>query len=601
MPNDVARSPSSRSAQRPSGARLGVLWAALGTTLAACAGQVSDPGAQGSGSSGGTGSAASAGNSGGGSVSGTAGGGGTGPITSGLTCKADQPDPGAAPLRRLTQEQYLNTVKDLFGNVNLSSVYTTSNNASQFGLAQADVDGNDLDGYQRAAELAAAAVVADKTILARIAPCATGADARGCAKTFLQNFGTRVYRMPIVAADLDRHLALYDAGALNGGYNHGLELLLRGMMQAPRFLYRVELGTDQAVGAKAVKLSGYELAARLSYGLWNTTPDDALMAAAAGGTLATPADVATQLDRMIKDPRGSIMVRHFLESWIHLPDLNAVAKDAKRFPDWNDTLRAAMITQAQQTLDDVLKTRGGTVSALLTTPTVFVNKDLALFYGASPGALPTDGSFQAMPGAAGAGTSGLLTLPAFLATQAKVGEGSPIYRGKFVREQLLCQELPSPPAIIPPAPEVTPGVSTRERLSQHETDASCASCHRLMDPIGLGFESYDGIGKYRTTDGGKAINATGNLTGTTDVNGPFDGVAELAGKLARSADVQACVARQWFRYAMGRAEQDADDCSMQALSSTFKTAGGDLRTLPLALVQTPAFLYRRPLAQGSTP
>jgi hypothetical protein len=570
--------------------------------LAACTGHVSGPPGQSSTGTG-SGSPGSAGSTGvsTGVGTGVAGSGGlvTGAAgTAAASCDANAPDPGDAPLTRLTQEQYLASIKDLFGNINLTSIYPTGQSASQFGLAQADVDGSDLDHYQRASELVASTVVGNATTLAKIAPCATGADARGCAKAFLQGFGTKIYRAPVDATDLDRHLALYDAGAANGGYAHGIQLLIQGMLQSSRFLYRVELGTSNAVGAQAVKLSGYELATRLSYGLWNTTPDDTLLAAAAGGTLATPADVVSQLQRMLKDPRGATMVPHFLSSWIHLPDLNNVAKDATTYPEWNDDLRNAMLTQADDFFNDVLTTKGGTVSALLTSQTVFMNSKTALLYGAAATGLPADGSFQTSQKTDGT-ISGLLSLPAFLATQAKASESSPIYRGKFVREQLFCQELPSPPANVPPAPDVKPGVSTRERLTQHEVDAACSACHSMMDPIGFGFENYDGIGRYRTMDGGKPIDDSGKLTGT-DVDGPFMGVAELGTKLAQSPTVEACVGKQWFRYAMGRAEQAADSCSLAAMAKTFHDAGADLRTLPMAIVQTPAFMYRRPLG-GTTP
>jgi hypothetical protein len=567
-------------------------------TLAAaagCTGFVSGPpgqtstGATGSGTGAtglGTGTAGAAGAT----VTGTAGAGA-------VSCNAAAPDPGDAPLTRLTQEQYLNSIKDLFGNVNLSAIYPTGQSASQFGLAQADVDGSDLDHYQRAGEAVAAAVVGNATTLSKIAPCATGADARGCAKSFLQGFGTKIYRGPVDPTDLDRYLALYDAGALNGGYAHGIQLLLQAMLQAPRFLYRVELGTATAVGTKAVKLSGYELATRLSYGFWNTTPDDTLMSAAAGGTLATSADVVTQLQRMLKDPRGTTMVPHFLSAWIHLPDLDNVAKDSMTYPEWNDTLRAAMEAQATTFFNDVLTNKGGSVASLLTSQTVFMNSTTALLYGASTTGLPTDSTFVASQKTDGT-ISGLLSLPAFLATQAKANQSSPIYRGKFVREQLFCQELPSPPANVPPAPDIMPGVSTRERLKQHEVDAACSACHTLMDPIGLGFESFDGIGRFRTMDGGKPVDASGSLTGT-DVDGAFVGVAQLGAKLAMSPTVEGCVGTQWFRYAMGRAEGTGDACSLSAMAKTFHDSGADLRTLPMALVQTPAFMYRRPL--GSTP
>jgi hypothetical protein len=533
------------------------------------------------------------GNAGTGAAGTNGGAGGTGPLSTACDPNAAV-DPGEAPLRRLTQEQFTNTVRDLFGNINLSSIFPNAQSASQFGLAQADVDSADLDKYQRTAELVAAAVVADKNILNRVAPCATGADPRTCAKTFLQSYGGRIYRAPIDAADLDRHLALYDAGAPNGGYAHGIELLLRGMLQSPRFLYRVELGTKDAVSPMAVKLSGYELAARLSYGFWNSTPDDALVTAAATGKLATPADAVTQLQRMLADQKGSTMVRHFLESWIHLEALNNVAKDGKLYPEWNDDVRSAMTKQAQRFFDDVLSAKGGTVASLLTSKTVFVNNKLAPLYGMQAAALPTDGSFMGADRADDT-AAGLLSLPAFLATQAKATESSPIYRGIFVREQLFCQQLPSPPANVPMAPEVTPGVSTRERLRQHEVSMECNVCHQMIDPIGLGFEHYDAIGRYRTMDGGKAVDASGKLS-NTDVNGDFNGVVELASKLSTSATVESCVGKQWFRYAMGRAEGAADSCSVASMAKTFHDANGDLRTLPMAIVQTPAFLYRRPLA-----
>ncbi|HEX4404092.1 MAG TPA: DUF1592 domain-containing protein [Polyangia bacterium] len=566
--------------------------------MAGCTGVVSSPGGQNTGGASVTGSAGSTGATG--ATSGSAGSTmtSTGAAGAATTCNAAAPDPGDAPLTRLTQGQYLNTINDLFGKIDLTSVYPATSAASQFGLAQADVDGADLTNYERAAEAVSAAVVANTSTMAQVAPCAAGATtaaARTCASQFLQGFATRIYRAPIAAADMDRHLALYDAGAANGGYTHGIQLLLEAMLQSSRFLYRVELGTATAVGPTAVKLSDYELASRLSYGLWNTTPDVTLNTAAAAGKLETSADVSAQLQRMLQDPRGATMVPQFLGSWIALPQLAGVAKDSATYPQWTPALQTAMVTQAQSFFTDLLANQGGTLKALLTSKTVFTNNATAALSGASASALPSDGSFQSSqnPNAAG-----LLTLPAFLATQAKADQSSPIYRGKFVREQFFCQELPSPPANIPPAPVITPGVSTRERLTEHEVAASCAACHALMDPIGLGFENYDGIGAYRTVDNGKPVDASGMLAGT-DVDGTFTGVAQLGALIANSATAESCVGTQWFRYAMGRAEQVADTCSLQQMKTTFHASGADLRTLPAAIVQTPAFMYRRPLAQGS--
>jgi hypothetical protein len=191
--------------------------------------------------------------------------------------------------------------------------------------------------------------------------------------------------------------------------------------------------------------------------------------------------------------------------------------------------------------------------------------------------------------------AGILTLPIVMAVQGKPDESSPIYRGRFVREALLCQQLPAPPANIPPAPTVMAGVSTRERSAQHASDPTCAGCHMLLDQVGFGFENYDTLGRYRTEDGGKPIDASGQLVGTRDANGPFNGVQELAEKLAGSAEVKECVTRQWFRFAISRFEQPVDGCSMKSLLDRFDAAGQDLNTLPQAIVQTDAFLYRRPL------
>jgi hypothetical protein len=180
-----------------------------------------------------------------------------------------------------------------------------------------------------------------------------------------------------------------------------------------------------------------------------------------------------------------------------------------------------------------------------------------------------------------------------LADLSKPSESWPIYRGKFVREELLCQELPPPPANVPPPPIPQPGVSVRQRFATHETNAGCSACHQLMDPIGFAFENYDAVGKYRKSDANGPIDASGEiLLGADDVNGKFVGVGQLGQKLASATTVQACMTRQWFRFFLSRYEQDVDGCSMKNILDAFKAANLDLNSLPSALVQTDAFLYR---------
>jgi hypothetical protein len=406
----------------------------------------------------------------------------------------------------------------------------------------------------------------------------------------VQSFAARAYRAPVTEpADIEQHLKLFDVGAKTS-YAHGIELLIQGILQAPRFLYRVELGTDEKVSDAAVKLSPYELAARLSYALWDTMPDAKLTKAASSGDLSTKEGLLSQLGWMLQEPQGKSVVRRFLESWIHLSDLDRTVKDATLYPEWqSSTLRASMKTQAGEFFDDLLTKQGGKLSTLLTSNTVFVNEDLAPYYGTTGG-----DSFTPTQGVSGA-TSGLLTLPAFLSLLAKPSESSPIYRGKFVREMLLCQLLPAPPANIPKPPDVTPGVSTRERLREHETDPSCSGCHKLMDPIGFAFENYDSLGRYRTVDGQEPVDPSGELFSTAEIDGKFTGVAELGQKLAESETVRQCMARQWFRFALQRFEQPVDDCSMQGLLDSFEAAGADLNTLPQAIVLSDAFQYRHPV------
>jgi hypothetical protein len=179
---------------------------------------------------------------------------------------------------------------------------------------------------------------------------------------------------------------------------------------------------------------------------------------------------------------------------------------------------------------------------------------------------------------------------------AKPDRSSPVLRGKFVREQLLCQTISPPPQnIVITPPPVMPGVSTRELFQMHAVVEPCKSCHALMDPIGFGFEHYDGVGRWRSVDQGQPVDATGTMS-SSDVNGSFDGAVDLAHKLAQSQDVSNCVAVEWFRYAMGRGETSDDACSLQKLQQGFSTNQGNIRDLLVAVTQTDAFLYR-PVAQ----
>jgi hypothetical protein len=266
-------------------------------------------------------------------------------------------------------------------------------------------------------------------------------------------------------------------------------------------------------------------------------------------------------------------------------------KDATVYPAFNSTIAGLMQQETQLFLDDVVWKENGSLATFFTAPFTFVNGPLAQYYGISG----VTGDAFVKTSLDPAQRAGLLTQGAILSKQAKPNQTSPVLRGKFVREQLLCQPLPPPPANISiKVPDLSPTLTTRERFSQHSVSPACAVCHHLMDPIGLGFETFDGSGVYRATENGQPVDMSGTVNeADAELQGPFNGVVDLEKKLGQSSTVQQCVTTQWFRYAYGRAETTADACSMAALSDRFAAGGFKVSDLLAALTQTKAFLYRR--------
>lgn len=512
-----------------------------------------------------------------------------------IDCSSVTADPGAALIRLLSRRQYENTLSELIGDIpGVSDALAAYVPPSTLGVPQAPVNANDVEGFHRAAEVIAAHVASDQSLLDLLAPCAPEAEPTSCARTFVETFGGRAYRAPLLDEDdMARHLVLFDVG-LETSYARGIELLLRGMLQSPRFLYQLEIGTSEAISEKAVALRPHELAARLSFAIWESLPDEELLRAAEAGELDTEAGLLNQAERLLADARGEGFVRSFLERWSHVDRVTALSKDPDLYPAW-PTIREATLEQARAFFDHVLTHEGGNLDALLTSRTVMVNDVLAPHYQVTASA--EFAPFEAPRGE----PSGVLTLPAVMATFAKTDESSPVHRGVFVREALFCESPPAPPAEIPPAPEVDSGGSTRERLAEHVVNPACAGCHQLLDPVGLGLEHYDAIGLYRTDDGGKPVDANGELIGT-DVDGPFVGAVPLGEKLAASETVEQCITRQWFRYATSRFEEDESEiCTIKDLVSQFRDAGRSLEALPQAVVLSDAFRYRRPSDAEITP
>jgi hypothetical protein len=508
-------------------------------------------------------------------------------------CSAGVSSLGPRQLRRLTRLEYDNTIRDLFQiPSSWGAAFPPDDVVEGFdGNAAALRVGPLLaDKYAAAADEIAAIVVKD---LSKLAPCAaTGDDA--CAATLLSDVGARIFRRPLAPSEALRYQGLYKIGAA-GGFAEGVKIALSALLQSPTFLYRSELGIRQSDGTYA--LTAYEIASELSYLFWATTPDAELWEAAKDGSLADPAVISTHAKRLLASSRSRAMLDHFAAQWLDIDRLAQVVKDEMAFPAFVPSLRAAMRAETLALFDYVVRERRGKLPELLTTSHSFVTAELAAFYGVDvpPDAGAGDMGLRLVDLAAGR-RGGLLTHGSILATQAKPTLASPVHRGKLVRERLLCQKpTPPPPGLNAQLPPVDPRLSNRERFAAHAQNEPCASCHRLLDPIGFALEDFDGIGKYV---GG--ADTTGQIVDTPRTDATFAGPLELGRILAGSPDVIRCFALQWFRYASGLQESQDVACLVEEVAQAFETSGASLPELFIKLTQTAHFRLRRGNPDGAT-
>ena len=500
--------------------------------------------------------------------------------------------PGKSPIRRMTRFEYNNTVRDLLGDdtqpaanfVPEEEAMGFDNQAAALGVTQILAE-----QYMVASEkIAAKAVEKLDTLL----PCQPAAgEERACATKFIETLGRRAYRRPIAADEVTGLLAVYDWGVTEVGFVRGIELVIQAILQSPHFLYRVEFGMPDPVQGDVVALSPHEVASRLSYMLWSSMPDEELFAAADAGQLGTAEEIEAQARRMLDDPRARQAVANFNAQWLGLSHMESMKKDPVTYPKYDESLRPLWRAETMAFLEDIIFDEGGDVGAMFTATHSVMNAQLATFYGIEGG--PKTDAFEKVE-LDPARTAGLLTQGSILAVTGKPNQSSPVHRGKFVRERLLCQILPPPPNnVVATPPEVDPNLTTRARYSEHSSNPSCSYCHLKMDPIGFGFEHYDGIGLWRDNENGLPIDDTGELVETRNIDGTFDGVVDLAKKLAESEEARQCVATQWFRYGYGRAEGIEDFCAMQQLQLAFAAKDFNVKELLVALTQTDAFRYRR--------
>jgi hypothetical protein len=496
-------------------------------------------------------------------------------------------DPGPAPLRRLTRTEFDNTVRDLLGeDLGLGKTFPAEELQHSFDNSADLRSVSDVlaENYHNAAKEIGKRVVGK---LGSFLPCDPGKDGgeAACLDRFLDGFGRRIWRRPLDQEEKTDLKQVFAAGRMTT-FAEGIDAVVRVMLLAPQFMYRLEQGVP-VPGASYERPGHWDMASRLSYLLWGTMPDAELFTAAEGGKLGTRAEVAAQARRMIDDPRAAAMVTNFAGQWLQLRELADAAKEPTLYPAWKDEYLPLFRQETEEFLTSVWKA-DAKLDTLLSAPYTLVNGPLAGFYGMKG---VTGDSFQKVQLDAGQ-RAGMLTHASLLAAKSGPDQSSPILRGVFIREQMFCQPLPQPPVTVDAnPPELSATLTTKERFAAHRNDPSCEGCHRLIDPIGFGFERYDATGAYRTMENGKVVDATGELAGT-DVDGPFTGAIELGKKLVQSQTVEACVASHWFNFALGREPSDADACTTHSLKAAFAGSGGDLRQLLLATVQTDAFLFK---------
>jgi len=501
--------------------------------------------------------------------------------------------PGRAPLRRLTRVEYDNTVRALLGDTSRPALQFEGDVISDGFTNNADtqnVGTNLAQQYVTAAEALSITATRD---MPKLLGCDLAAAETACMRDFITRFGQRAWRRPLVAAEIDRLVTVFTTGKTDFDVATGTQMVLQTILLSPNFLYRVELGRAPAgQQATTVPLTSWEMASRLSYFLMGSMPDDVLFAAADKDALATPAEVAEQARRLLSAtgaglPQEMAQSRYaqFFTEWLHLVNIDKMTKDRTLFPEFSTDLALALKTETETFVKKTLFGGPGDLTTLLTAPYTYATPEVARLYGVTvtPGATPARIDLDPNRRA------GLLTQPALLATFSKADYPDPVHRGKFIWEGLLCGTVPPPPmnANITP-PKITPGTTARQRFEEHRADPTCATCHTVMDPIGLALENYDGLGRWRDTEGPLPIDASGNLTGT-DVDGKFVGGVELAKKLAGSQQVAACAVRQLFRFAFGRFETPEDEPTVTDLASRFEGDKRKLVGLSVAITQTPAF------------
>jgi Protein of unknown function (DUF1592)/Protein of unknown function (DUF1588)/Protein of unknown function (DUF1595)/Protein of unknown function (DUF1585) len=603
---------------RKQGRHLRGIWSVtavlIATGVSACNGSFGGMAANTSGAGGsGSSRATTTGAGGSGTTPTGTGSGGSGPVTQDVgivtTGTAPAEKAGVLVMRRLTYREYDHMLADLLGDTTAPAEggnawspdatnavgFVAPNSVADLQVSLYNQTANTVvdTAVQALATGKAAGKLSTSLPSTCKAPSGTSAETT-CATQFITTFGQAAYRRPVAAGEQTDLLKLFSTvRGLGLSFTASIGAVVKGMLQSPNFLYHWEIGpTPPKVGSDGlVPLTPWQTASRLASILWETEPDDTLLQAAQSGQLSTPAQVSTQVTRMLADARAANGLYNFHEQWLF--NFGSQGRDLaqplpKSNPIYTDSVANGIQTEFSDFVTSVYTT-DGTLQSLFTAPYAFVNHDLAVLYGVSG---PATGFAKVSLDASKRG--GIFTQTAFLATLASDFADNPVYRGLSIYLKVLCGTIGSPPANVPAVTFMANG-TTRQSYDAHG-NASCAKgCHNRFDPPGFAFENYDGLGQYRTQEAGQDVDSTGSFTTPAGATITFHDALDMSKQLAQSTEAQACIDRQWTRYILGRAETDAEAGSMSmAYQKAASTAGFSVRDMLSSLLQSKAFLYRQP-------
>jgi hypothetical protein len=498
-------------------------------------------------------------------------------------------EPAPASLRLLLQRQYVSAIEDLLGPEAAAVADPPENHAingfDAVGASQLALGDAEIDAYERSARAVVTAAAAAGTLAQWLAcdPATQGEAA--CMEQVVTSFGRRAWRRPLADDEVARYAAVGTAAAAAlGGFDLGMQETVAAMLQSPHFLYQVEVGEPDPDEPTRRRLTQYELASRMSFFLVGSVPDAELLDDAEAGLLGTGDGIRDAATRLLERPHARESLGAFFgEAW-RLRNLESLPKDLGTFPQWTPELAAAMQAETLALVEDIAWSRDADFREVFTADYTFANAQLGFHYGL-PGAAELGQAHTKVELAGLDGRGGVFGHAGFLSLLAHVSSTSPTLRGKFVLENVLCRTVPPPPpGVVTDLPVPEPGMTMRERLEQHMSEPSCAGCHSLIDPIGFGLESYDGIGRFRTEDNGSPIDASAQIDGQ-----PFEGAAGLGALVAASDDAPACLARNLFRHATGHIETEGEEVAMVDLEEAFIDSGYRMQALLVELVASPAF------------